>query len=77
MGSDGYPRDGCSLMAHRELILRLANLLDASLPLLERAARAEREREAGKSMRQTTQQHRFDSARKAVAEAFDLLGEEY
>ena len=57
-----------------DLILRLATLLDAAQPLLDRAAAAEKHHEAGKAMRSVTAQKRAESARQAVAEAFQLVG---
>jgi hypothetical protein len=52
-----------------ELIRRLAMVLDGSLDLLDRAAEAERRREAGKRMRQITMQQRAEVARELLAEA--------
>lgn len=62
-------------MTERDLLLRLAHLLDAALPLLEREATNERRREAGKTMRSITAQMRVESAREAVARAFETCGE--
>lgn len=58
---------------NRDLILRLANLLEAALPYLDRAAQVERNREAGKAMRSVTAQNRAKAAREAVKEAFAVL----
>jgi hypothetical protein len=52
-----------------ELIRRLAMVLDGTLDLLDRAAEAERRREAGKRMRQITMQQRAEVARELLAEA--------
>lgn len=62
-------------MSQRDLILRLANLLEAALPLMDRAAAAEKRAEAGKPMRTITAQLRAESAHKAVAEALSHLEE--
>ncbi len=56
------------------LLSRMTILLEASLPLLDRAAAAEARREAGKPLRQTTAQHRAAAAHRTVAEAWDRLG---
>ena len=56
------------------LIQRLAILLDAAQPLLDREAAAEKRREAGKSLRQITAQQRADAAREIVAKADALVG---
>lgn len=52
-----------------ELIRRLAMLLDATLPTMEKAADAERQREQGKNIRQITKQKRFEAAKEIVTEA--------
>ncbi len=57
-----------------DLFRRLTILLEAALPLLDREADAERLREAGKPLRQTTAQHRAAAAHRTVAEAWDRLG---
>ncbi len=47
---------------------RMVLLLDASLDALDRAAAAEKRREAGKPMRETTEQGRAATVREFVAE---------
>ena len=48
---------------------RLAMLLDASLPALEKEAVAERNREAGKAMRCITAQGRVEGVKEALVKA--------
>ncbi len=55
------------------LITRLAMMLDGCLDLLDAAAKAEARREAGKPLRQITQQQRAKHARKLLAEAEAFL----
>lgn len=58
---------------NRHLVLRLALLLEAALPALDKAASNEKRREAGKRMRSITEQQRAETARALVEEAFDAL----
>ena len=58
-----------AMVEARELIRRMAMLLDASLPALEAAAAREKRREAGKRLRQITEQQRLNAAIEMVAEA--------
>lgn len=53
---------------------RLAMLLDASIPALEKAAKAERRREDGKSLRCITDQERLKAVEEAVLKADELFG---
>ena len=55
-------------------LFRLVLLLDAALPALDKAAAAEKMREARKSLRKTTEQHRAESARKLVAKMVAKYG---
>ena len=55
-------------------LFRLVLLLDAALPALDKAAAAEKRREAHKSLRETTEQHRAESARKLVAKMVSKYG---
>lgn len=57
-----------------ELIRRLAYALDPCLDYLDRRARAEAREGVGKALRPVTEQQRAAMARKAVDEAFDMLG---
>jgi hypothetical protein len=58
----------------RPFARHLAMLLDASIPALETAARAERRREDGKSLRCITEQGRLKAVEEAVAKAEKLFG---
>jgi type II secretory pathway component PulF len=58
----------------RPFARQLAMLLDASIPALEKAARAERRREDGKSLRCITDQERLKAVEEAVAKADELFG---
>lgn len=64
------------VMNEKEMMRRLAVMLDACDEALEVAAKAEARREAGKAMRQVTAKLRHERARKLVAEAFAMLGME-
>jgi hypothetical protein len=57
----------------RETITRLAMNLSAVMPLVDRAAQAERRREAGKPLRQITWQDRA----KRMRQFLDLCAEAY
>ena len=57
-----------------EIVTRLVLLLDAAIPALEKAANAERRREAGKHMRQITEQNRAEYARELVDEVSKAYG---
>lgn len=59
---------------HADLIRRLAYALDAVLPYLRAQAMAEKSRETGKALRSITKQEREEGARRAVDEAFAMLG---
>lgn len=61
---------------HRDLIRRLAMMLDGCLDLLDAAAARERRREEGKTLRQITMQDRAETARELLDEADKALGEE-
>ena len=63
-----------ALEARADLIRRLAYGLDAALPHLDAAAAKEKRAEEGKNLREITKQQSAEMARKAVNEAFDLLG---
>ncbi|AXC50035.1 hypothetical protein DRW48_10335 [Paracoccus suum] len=52
-----------------ELIRRMAMMLDCCTDHLDKAAAAEKRREAGKAMRQITEQQRAEAARELIAEA--------
>lgn len=65
---------GSGDMANADLIRSLAYALDNCLPHLRAQAMAEKSREAGKSLRFITKQKHEEMARKAVEEAFALLG---
>lgn len=54
--------------------LKLATILDAATPLLDREALIEAEEEAGKAMRQITHQKRASAAREAVESACSVFG---
>jgi hypothetical protein len=56
------------------LIRRLAYMLDACLPYLQKREDAEKRRELGKPIRRITARERNTAAKIAVKEAFDLLG---
>ena len=56
------------------LIKRLANLLEAALPLLDRAAASEQQIEKGKQVRSITARSRAEAARALVAEAYQRIG---
>lgn len=71
--------DACEALssAHnvaRPLGLKLAVLLDAALPHLDKAAEREAAQEAGKTLRQITCQSRAKAAHDAVAKAGDVFG---
>lgn len=53
---------------------RLAMLLDASLPALDKEAALERKREEGKTMRCVTAQGRAKGVREAIAKAAGIFG---
>lgn len=57
----------------KDLIQRLAILLDACTDHLDRLAEQEKRREEGKSLRSITHQKRAASARDALDEAWNLL----
>lgn len=56
-----------------DLIRRMAMLLDAALPALKAAADRERRREAGKRLRQITEQQRVEAVDEVIAEAEAFL----
>lgn len=58
----------------RPFARHLAMLLEASIPALEKAADAERRREAGKSLRCVTDQERVKAVKEAVAKSDKLFG---
>lgn len=58
---------------HKELIRRLAMMLDGALVLMDKEAAAEKRREAGKTLRQITAQERAKHARKLLDEAASAL----
>lgn len=60
----------------KETMWTLAKIMDGVLPMLQRAARAEAQAEAGKSMRNITHQSRLEAATSAVARAFEIMGAE-
>jgi hypothetical protein len=71
--------DACEALsrAHnvaRPLGLKLAVLLDAALPYLDKAAEREAAQEAGKVMRQITCQSRAKAAKDALAKSADVFG---
>ena len=55
-------------MTDEDAIIRLTLLLDAAIPALNAAARAEEKREAGKRLKQITEQQRSRTAATLVAE---------
>lgn len=57
----------------KDLIHRLATLLDAALPLLDQAAKREARRENGKPMRCITAARRARASRDLLEETFELL----
>lgn len=57
----------------KELIRRLAMMLDGLDEILEKAAETEKRREAGKGLRNITMQRRAKAARELVDEAADFL----
>lgn len=67
-----------ALEEYRDIALplghRLATLLDAAQPLLDRAAEQEARKEFGKRMREISQQSRAQGAREATAQAQDVFG---
>lgn len=65
--------DTSTTQDHRELVRRLAMLLDGCLELLDEAAERERRREEGKAMRQITMQQRAETARGLIREAEEAL----
>lgn len=58
----------------KHLIRRLAMLLDCCQDHLDRAAEAEKRREAGKALRSITAQQRAEAAREIIREADALVG---
>ena len=58
----------------KETMWTLAKIMDGVLPLLQRAAYNEAKAEAGKPMRNMTQQSRLEAATSAVARAFEIMG---
>jgi hypothetical protein len=58
----------------RPFARRLAMLLDASIPALEKAAEAEHRREKGKYLRCITDHERLKAVKEAVAKADELFG---
>lgn len=56
------------------LIKRLANLLEAALPLLDRDAASEQQFGEGKQIRSITARSRAEAARALVAEAYQRIG---
>jgi hypothetical protein len=61
----------------RDLISRLAMMLDGCGGHLDREAADEKRREAGKALRKITAQERAKNAANLVQEAFDYLGEDH
>ena len=63
-------------MANNDTILikRLANLLEAALPLLDQAAATEQQIEVGKQIRSITARSRADAARALVTDAYQRIG---
>jgi hypothetical protein len=60
----------------RELIQRLATVLDGTMTLLEAEARKEAKREAGKPMRQITWQRRCEAAGSVLDDALAYLNDD-
>lgn len=60
--------------SERPFARHLAMLLDASIPALEQAAKTERRREDGKSLRCITNQERLKAVEEAVSKADKLFG---
>ena len=63
-------------MANDDIILinRLANLLEAALPLLDQAAASKQQIEEGKQIRSITSRSRAEAAWALVAEAYRRIG---
>lgn len=59
--------------ATRHLIIRLTLLLDGALPLLDKAAKAEARREAGKTIRHISAQEHAKAVRYLLDEARKAL----
>ena len=70
--------EACALLADhakmRPLFRKLIGMLDAALPLLDKAAEKERKAQAGQILRAITHQVRARAAREAVADAMGLIG---
>jgi hypothetical protein len=69
--------DPTNLTASRDLIRRMATLIDGLQEAMNRAAVVERAAEHGKLLRKTTLQRRADAARALVAEVIEYLGEDH